>query len=42
MTEAMHAELLAVIALAGRTNHLASAMLPPVDPEFDRAGRAQA
>jgi AhpD family alkylhydroperoxidase len=42
MTEAMHAELLAVIALAGRTNHLASALQPPVDPEFDRAGRAQA
>ncbi|KAA0695538.1 carboxymuconolactone decarboxylase family protein [Neorhizobium sp. P12A] len=35
MTEAQHAELLAVIGLAGQTNHLATAMQIPVDAEFD-------
>jgi AhpD family alkylhydroperoxidase len=35
MTEAQHAELLAVIGLAGQTNHLATAMQIPVDPEFE-------
>lgn len=34
MTEAQHAELLAIIGLAGQTNHLVSAMQVPVDPEF--------
>lgn len=34
MTEAEHAELLAVIGLAGQTNHLVTAMQIPVDPEF--------
>jgi AhpD family alkylhydroperoxidase len=34
MTEAQHAELLAVIGLAGQTNHLVTAMQIPVDPEF--------
>jgi len=34
MTPAQHAELLAVVALAGQTNHLANAMQIPVDPEF--------
>ena len=34
MTEAQHAELLSVIALAAQTNHLATALQVPVDPEF--------
>jgi AhpD family alkylhydroperoxidase len=34
MSEAQHAELLAVIGLAGQTNHLVTAMQIPVDPEF--------
>ncbi len=36
MTDAQHAELLAVIALAARTNHLATALQVPVDPVFNR------
>jgi AhpD family alkylhydroperoxidase len=36
MTDAQHAELLAVIALAGRTNHLVTALQTPVDAAFDR------
>jgi len=35
LTEAQHGELLAVIALAARTNHLATALQVPVDPAFD-------
>jgi AhpD family alkylhydroperoxidase len=35
MTEAQHAELLAVIGLAGQTNHLVTAMQLAVDPEFE-------
>ena len=35
MTDAQHAELMAVIGLAGQTNHLVTAMQIPVDPEFD-------
>ena len=35
MTDAQHAELLAVIGLAGQTNHQVTAMQIPVDPEFD-------
>ena len=35
MTPEQHAELLAVIALAARTNQLATALQVPVDPEFD-------
>ena len=35
MTLAQHADLLAVVALAGKTNHLATAMQVPVDPQFD-------
>lgn len=35
MTEAQYGELLSVIALAGKTNHIANAMQIPVDPEFD-------
>ena len=38
MTDAMHAELLAVMALAGTTNALAEATQVPVDPAFERAG----
>lgn len=34
MTDAQHAELLAVIGLAGQTNHLVNAMQIPVDKEF--------
>lgn len=37
MTAAQHAELLAVVALAARTNHLATALQVPVDPAFDVA-----
>lgn len=34
MSDAQHAELLAVIGLAGKTNHLVNALQVPVDPEF--------
>jgi AhpD family alkylhydroperoxidase len=37
MTDAQHAELLAIIALAARTNHLATGLQVPVDPAFDAA-----
>lgn len=36
MTDAQHAELLRVIALAARTNHLVTALQVPVDAAFDR------
>jgi len=39
MTDAQHAELLAVVSLAARTNHLANALQVPVDAAFDAAGR---
>ncbi len=35
MTEAMHGELLAVLAMAGQTNRLAEALRVPVDPGFE-------
>ena len=35
MTNAEHAELLAIIALAAKTNHLATALQVPVDAAFD-------
>ena len=35
MTEAMHGELLAVIAMAAETNRLAEALRVPVDPGFE-------
>ena len=35
MTEAQHAELLAIVALAAKTNHLATGLQVPVDPVFD-------
>ena len=37
MTDAQYAELLAIIGLAGKTNHLATALGVPVDPAFDAA-----
>jgi len=36
MTPEQHGELLAIIALAGKTNQLANAMAVPVDAAFDR------
>jgi AhpD family alkylhydroperoxidase len=38
MTDAQHAELLALVALAAKTNHLVTALQVPVDDAFD-AGR---
>lgn len=35
MTDAMHGELLAVIAMAGQTNRLAEALRIPVDKQFE-------
>ncbi len=35
MTSAQHAELLAIVALAGKTNQLATALQVPVDEAFD-------
>jgi AhpD family alkylhydroperoxidase len=35
MTAAQHAELLAIVALAGKTNHLANGLQLAVDPAFD-------
>ncbi|MCU0943069.1 MAG: carboxymuconolactone decarboxylase family protein [Hydrogenophaga sp.] len=35
MTDAQHAELLSIICLAARTNHLATALQVPVDAAFD-------
>jgi AhpD family alkylhydroperoxidase len=35
MTDAQHAELLAIVSLAARTNHLANGLQVPVDPAFD-------
>ncbi len=37
LTDAQHAELLAVMGLAATTNALATALQIPVDPEFDRS-----
>lgn len=34
MSDAQHAELMKVIGLAGKTNHLVNAMQVPVDEEF--------
>ncbi len=36
MTPAQHAELLSIVALAGKTNHLATALQVPVDASFDQ------
>lgn len=35
MTDAQHAELLAIVALAAKTNHLANGLQLTVDPVFD-------
>ena len=35
MSDAQHAELLAIIALAAKTNHLATGMQVAIDPIFD-------
>lgn len=40
MTDAQHAELVRVIALAARTNHLVTALQVPVDAAFDRGPAA--
>jgi AhpD family alkylhydroperoxidase len=37
MTDAQHAELTAIIGLAGQTNHLAHALQVPVDTAFEAA-----
>ena len=37
MTDAQYAELLRIVSLAARTNHLVTAMQVPVDPAFDLA-----
>lgn len=42
MTPEAHGELLAVIGLAARTNHLATALQVPVDSAFDAAPPAPA
>ena len=34
MTAAQHADLLAIVALAAKTNQLVTALQVPVDPEF--------
>ncbi len=39
MTESMHGELLRIVSLAGRTNHLANGLQIPVDPVFDQDAR---
>ncbi len=39
LTDAQHGELMAIIALAAKTNHLVTALQVPVDPAFD-AGAA--
>lgn len=36
MTDAQHAEMLAIIGLAAKTNQLATGLQVPVDPVFDR------
>ena len=37
MSEAMHAELLALVSLAAKTNHLANGLQLPLDAAFDAA-----
>jgi AhpD family alkylhydroperoxidase len=38
MTDAQHSELVAIIGMAGQTNHMVTAMQIPIDPEFDVKG----
>jgi AhpD family alkylhydroperoxidase len=40
MTDAQHGELLAIVALAARTNHLATGLQVPVDRAFDAGAAA--
>ena len=40
MSDAQHAELLAIIALAAKTNHLATGLQVAVDPVFDAGAQA--
>ena len=42
MTEAQHAELLAIVALASKTNQLATGLQVPVDAAFDVASSGAA
>jgi alkylhydroperoxidase family enzyme len=35
MTPDQHADLLAIVGLAGKTNHLATALQVPIDDAFD-------
>ena len=42
MSDAQHAELLAIVALAAKTNHLANGLQLPLDAVFDAEGRHQA
>ena len=37
MSDAQHAELLAIVALAAKTNHLATGLQVPLDAAFDRS-----
>ncbi|MBL0918990.1 MAG: carboxymuconolactone decarboxylase family protein [Hydrogenophaga sp.] len=39
MTDAQHAELMAIVSLAAKTNHLATALQVEVDPVFDTSQR---
>jgi AhpD family alkylhydroperoxidase len=41
MTDAQYAELLAIVSLAARTNHLATGLQVPVDEAFDAGAPAQ-
>lgn len=36
MTDEQHAEVLRIVGLAARTNHLVNGLQVPVDPEFDQ------
>jgi AhpD family alkylhydroperoxidase len=38
MTDAQHGELVAIIGMAGQTNHMVTAMQIPIDPEFEVKG----
>lgn len=39
MTEAQHAELLAIVSLAAKTNQLATGLQVPIDPAFEAAAK---
>jgi len=41
MSDAQHAELLAIVALAAKTNHLANGLQLPLDAVFDAEARHQ-